>query len=143
MTRSDIVDKLHAQVKEHGYKMTGPRIQVLEYLVSAGGHPGVQEIYDAVKLKQPGTGIATIYRTMELLTRLGLVRALLRYDNRLHYEINWPEEHHHHLICTQCGRVVEFSNCTFQQMSHDIEKTTRFQIHKHTLEAYGLCPQCS
>lgn len=137
------INRLDAVIKEKGYKLTGPRRRILEYLAAADGHPCVQEIYTAVRKVLPGTGLATVYRTLDLLTRLGLARALLLNDNRPRYEINRPGHNHHHLICTGCGKVVEFRRCAFPQIVETIEKETRFRIEKHDLEAYGTCAQCS
>jgi Fur family transcriptional regulator, ferric uptake regulator len=134
---------LQREFKRKGYKLTGPRRQILEYMVKAGRHPDAKEIHAAVKPLLPGIGIATVYRNMDLLVRLGLVRHLPLNDNRLHYEIILAEDHHHHLICTGCGRLEEFANCTFDHLADEIEKATRFLIQKHDLKAYGLCPDCS
>lgn len=130
------------ELRERGYKLTEPRLAILDYLVKHNGHPVIQEIYEGIKRKYPGIGMATVYRTLDLFTAIGLVRVLTLKNSRLHYEINWPRDHHHHLICTACGRVIEFNNCNFKQVAAEIETVTHFTIEEHTLEAYGKCPQC-
>jgi len=129
-------------LRERGYKLTEPRLAILDYLARHDGHPAIQEIYEGIRKKHPGIGMATVYRTLDLFTALGLVRVLTLESSRLHYEINWPHAHHHHLICTACGRVIEFSNCNFQQLAAEIEKAAQFTIEEHTIKAYGKCSQC-
>lgn len=141
---AEMTQKLKEKMKGRGLKLTGPRRRILEFLAENDcGHPSAQEIHAAVNRILPGTGIATIYRTMDLLLKLGLVRALVLNDNRLRYEIDREENHHHHLICTGCRRVEEFTSCTFDHLIGDIENTTRFVVKRHDLEAYGLCPECA
>jgi Fur family ferric uptake transcriptional regulator len=140
---AEAIQKLKEKMKGKGFKLTGPRRKILEYLAENDGHPSAQEIHAAIRQMLPGTGMATIYRTMDLLARLGLVRALVLNDNRLHYEIDRDGDHHHHLICTGCRRVEEFASCTFEHLIGDIESATRFVVKRHDLEAYGLCPDCA
>ncbi|HOB86454.1 MAG TPA: Fur family transcriptional regulator [Bacillota bacterium] len=131
-----------AKLKAEGYRLTGPRRHILEYLAGSGGHPDAQDIYNAVKERYPAVGLATVYRTLELLVKLGLVRTLLLKDQRRRFEIRLPADNHHHLICTRCGTIVEFGHCAFSSILPDLERTTCFSIQGHTLEAYGLCSYC-
>lgn len=131
------------KVRRHGYKLTGPRMAIIEYMMEENGHPDVQEIYEGIRTISPGIGIATVYRTVDLLLRLGILRALTLKDSHIRYEINWPEDHHHHLVCTGCMRITEFGNCNFRLIAGEVEQVSRYKIYEHTLEAYGLCPQCA
>lgn len=140
--RAEAMQFAKERLQSEGFKLTGPRLKILEYLIDASEHPGVNEIYTAVKKQLPGVGTATIYRTVELLTRLGVIRALLFNGARVRYELNRPRDHHHHLICTVCGQVIDFGSCSFQEISAEIEKVTRFSIQEHILQAYGHCPKC-
>ena len=129
-------------LKEKGYRLTGPRLAILRYLAEEKGHPDIPKIYAEIKAECPGIGIATIYRTIELYLHLGIVRVLTLNDNQLRYELNRPEDHHHHLICKACQQIVEIGSCSFQLIAGEIEKVTRFRIDEHNLEVYGLCPKC-
>ena len=129
-------------LKKHGYKITGPRLAVLSFLLETSEHPDIQDIYARVIKIYPGIGIATVYRTLELFTKLRIADVLELADGKQRYEISLPNDHHHHLVCTECRKVVEFGNCNFVKMVEHIEDSTRFKIHSHTTIAYGICPQC-
>lgn len=136
------LEKAKNVLREKGYKLTGPRMAILNYLVREEGHPNVQEIYDGIRSKYPGIGIATVYRTVELLLKAGLMRELVLINNQVRYELNRPGDHHHHLVCKGCGEIAEFGSCNFKSISEEIEGITRFKIEEHTLEVYGRCPDC-
>ena len=137
-----ILELVKSKLRGEGFKLTTPRLAIIEYLVSVSDHPDVQQIYKGMRTEHPGIGIATIYRTLDLLERIGLLKVLKLESGHLRYEITRPGDHHHHLICTGCGQVCEFGDCSFQMIAATIEKKTRFKIRGHSLEAYGLCPRC-
>ncbi len=136
------LEAVKEKMRQKGYKITGPRLAIIRYLTREKGHPDIQEIFEDIRVEKPGIGMATVYRTVSLLLELGILRAITLRGHHLRYELNWPDHHHHHLVCNRCGQVTEFGNCNFQLMSGEIEQVTRFKIEEHALEAYGLCPQC-
>ncbi len=125
-----------------GYKLTRPRLVILDYMAGVSGHPSIQEIYEGILINYSGIGIATVYRTIDLLVEIGYLRALVLLNNQLRYELNLPDDHHHHLICKACGVIREFNSCNFNSISEEIEDTTCFKIEEHNLEAYGYCSDC-
>ncbi len=131
------------ELRQKGYKLTGPRLAIIDYLIRIKGHPGIQEIFEGIRNEEPGIGMATVYRTVDLLCELGILRALTLRNSYLRYELNWPDNHHHHLVCKECDRIIEFGSCNFQLIAREIEIVTCFKIQEHTIEAYGLCPLCS
>lgn len=137
-----LLNQIQDDLKEKGFKITGPRSAIISFLIDTNDHPEIQDIHDEVTKKYPGIGIATVYRTIELLRELKLISIIELLDGRQRYELNLPNDHHHHLVCTDCKRIVEFGNCNFKQLIDDIESSTRFKIDSHTTTAYGLCPQC-
>ncbi len=132
---------LSKQLKTAGYKLTPARRAVLEVLATPGGehlsHPQIlaegQKIY-------PKLGRATVYRTMEVLVKLRLVRPL--YLNEPTQRFVSAEGGHHHLVCSNCGQVVEFEHCTVDQLTSELSATYHFQISSHLLEFHGLCAAC-
>jgi Fur family transcriptional regulator, ferric uptake regulator len=134
---------LTEKLTENGYKITGPRLAILDYLVHEKGHHNITDIYEKIRLKNENIGMATIYRTIDLFLELGIVRVLTLKNSQPCFEVNWPGDHHHHLVCTECGHIIEFGSCNFKLIVGEIEKVTRFRIEEHTLEAYGLCPKCA
>jgi len=93
-------------------------------------------------LKNPDIGLVTIYRTLDLLNELNLVCRVHAPDGRRSYMMRRPTGHHHHLVCSGCGKVVDFTGCALADLEQRLSKETRFDIKGHLLEFYGLCPDC-
>ncbi len=130
-------------LRKNGYKLTLPRLVIIQCLLRNKDHLSIAGIYERICDENPGIGMTTVYRTVDLLLELGIVRILILKNSQPLFELNWPNDHHHHLVCRRCGKVVEFGSCNFKQIAGEIEKVTNFTIEEHTLEAYGLCPKCS
>jgi Fur family ferric uptake transcriptional regulator len=116
-----------------GYKATPQRLAVLS-AIAAGQHQGLEEI----RTRCPEVGMVTLYRTLGLFSELGLVRRL-DLGRGPRYEL--AEDHHHHLICEECGRVTEFERCPVDL--RDLPGVgADFEIRAHSLEVYGRCSAC-
>lgn len=127
-------------VQTAGFKLTPPRQAVLEALESGDGHMTPAEILGRAQAIHPGLGRATVYRTLELLTSLGVVRPIFLGERGVCLTL--AEGGHHHLICSDCGAVIEFDECTVAELEQDLAQRLNFQIRGHLLEFYGLCQQC-
>jgi Fur family ferric uptake transcriptional regulator len=136
-----MTSKLILRLREAGYKITPPRLAVLEVIQREGEHLNPQEILEQVQAIHPQTGRATVYRTLELLTNLGIVRPIYVGDSGPTYIR--AEGGHHHLVCSCCGRVVDFEQCVADSMERDLEERFGFRIQSHLLEFYGLCADCN
>ena len=123
------VGKLRGQ----GYKVTPQRVMVLE-AVSTEQHQSLDEI----RARCPEVGLVTIYRTLDLLWEIGAVRRLDLGDGS-RYEL--AADHHHHLICEECGRVVEFEECPIDVSTLPTPRDG-FEISSHSVEIYGRCAGC-
>ena len=118
-----------------GHKATPQRMSVVGALC-AEQHQSLDEI----RARCPEVGLVTVYRTLDLLSELGLVRRMDLGDDRPRYEI--AEHHHHHLICESCGLISEFEDCPLDQRV--LSRTSPgFQVNSHSLEVYGQCAECS
>ena len=135
-----MTDELIVRLRKAGYKITPPRLAVLEVIQREGEHLNPQEILDQAQAIHPQTGRATVYRTLELLTNLGIVRPIYVGDSGPTYIR--AEGGHHHLVCSSCGRIVDFEQCVADSMERELEERFGFRIKSHLLEFYGLCPQC-
>lgn len=135
-TGNDWADRLRAA----GYKLTPPRLAVLQVIQQEGEHLNPTEILRQAQGIYAGTGRATVYRTLELLTQLGLVRPIYVGENGPTY--THAEGGHHHLVCSHCGKIVDFDQCVADSMQRDLEARFGFQIRSHLLEFYGLCVEC-
>ena len=116
-----------------GYKVTPQRVAVLEAL-AAEQHQSLDEI----RGRCPGVGIVTVYRTLDMLGSLGIVRRLDLGDGA-RYEI--AEDHHHHLICESCGDISEFEECPLDA-ARIPSKGPGFEVRSHSVEVYGRCAFC-
>ena len=122
-------------------RMTGNRQVVLEVLRSTTAHPTAQQVFLAAREQQPQIGFATVYRTLDLLVRHGLVQEVFRdKDGAAHYDANVTR--HDHAICDRCGRIVDVS-APLHALTHAIiERTAGFRIDWHSTVFTGVCADC-
>jgi Fur family transcriptional regulator, ferric uptake regulator len=139
------IELLKGQLKDKGYKLTPQRRAVLDIImVNEGKHLTTEEIYDLVKKECPEIGLATVYRTLQLLEEINLIFKLNLDDGKNRYELVHDEEdhHHHHLICVRCGRVAEVEVDLLEQLEKEIERKYEFDITNHLLKFFGYCNNC-
>ncbi len=134
-------------LREHGLKKTKQRVLVLEALSSRGDkHLTVEEIYEIVKAEFPEIGLATVYRTIQLLLELNLVESVQLGDGYVRYEIGKINERkahrHHHLICLKCGKVISFRDDLLDELEKRIKESVSFQVINHEVKLYGYCETC-
>lgn len=135
------VQELESVLRENGYRLTAARQAILAALVGSGGHHTAEELAAMVNGRTPQVGRMTVYRTLDLLQELGLIRAVYQGSGAAHYVL-MEEGHHHHLLCSRCDAVFEFDECMVQEMEEEIRDRFHFEIQGHLLEIYGLCPGC-
>jgi len=133
--------RLVAKLRQHGYKLTPQRRVVIRAIASNQEHLTPAAIYERVHQDQPNIGLVTIYRTLEILARLKLICELHAGESCRSYTISAPE-HHHHLICSNCGKVIDFPGCELETAQQSLSKQTGFRIDGHLLEFIGLCQAC-
>ena len=136
------LEEAKTMLRRKGYRLTGPRLAILDYMIRLEGHPDVQDIFEGIRSECPDIGVATVYRTVDLLVKAGLMRALVLKNSQVRYELSRPDDHHHHLVCKVCGEIAEFASCNFKAISKEIADLTRFRIEEHNLEVYGRCSDC-
>ena len=128
-------------LQNSGYRLTATRQAIIETLVAGGGHVTADELAEQVRVNAPQVGRMTVYRTLELLSDLGLIRPIFQGTGAAHY-ILLDNGRHHHLICTRCHTVFEFDECVGEEIGKTIGSRYDFIIQGHLLEFYGLCAQC-
>ncbi len=128
-------------LRRHGYKLTPQRRAVIGTIASSPDHLTPAAIYEKVHQERPDIGLVTIYRTLEILARLGLICELHAGGSCRSYTIGAPE-HHHHLICSSCGEVIDFSGYDLSSLEERLSRETGFEIEDHLLEFIGLCQNC-
>lgn len=133
--------RIAATLRRHGYKLTSQRRTVIGSIASSPDHLTPAAIYEKVHQDYPSIGLATIYRTLEILDKLGLICELHAGGSCRSYTIGAPG-HHHHLICSNCGEVVDFSGYDLSSLEKRLSRETGFEIEDHLLEFIGLCQNC-
>lgn len=144
LSASDI-EKFKNNLKEKGYKLTPQRRAIVDNIIkNEGSHLTTEELYDLVKKECPEIGLATVYRTVQLLEDLGVVSKLDLNDGCYRYELVHEDEnhHHHHLICSDCGKVIEVQGDLLEVLEHEIESKYNFKIKNHSVKFYGICNEC-
>jgi Fur family ferric uptake transcriptional regulator len=131
---------LKDHLAKHQLKLTRQREHILNVFLKME-HITAEQMYRMLAKKDPHIGLATIYRTLNLFCEAGLAQARhfgaqTQYDNVSH------KGHHDHLICTGCGKIVEFANCDIEHLQEEVAKRNGFTIQTHKLELYGLCSSC-
>lgn len=133
---------LQNKLNQEGLRLTRPRRAVMEILKCAKVPLSPQSIHQRSLETDEEIGLVTVYRTLDLLAELGLVRRVHGHDECHGYVLASPG-HHHHLICRNCGKAVEFTGeGDLAAMLDRIHHQTGFDIDEHLLQLYGLCPEC-
>ena len=129
---------------QKGLKSTRQRDIILDEFLKAGSHHlSTEELYLKLRRKHPTIGYATVYRTLKLFAECGIA-AECHFSNReTRYEASSGEEHHDHLICTECGAIIEFEDSRIEQLQERVAGEHGFQIVSHRLELFGLCAKCA
>jgi Fur family transcriptional regulator, ferric uptake regulator len=136
--------------RENVCRWTAPRESVLDLLSRKAGHLSAKEIYASLYQTYPGLGLTTVYRTLELLHGLGIVQKVASGDGQSRYEIKsiHPRDHHHHLICTRCGKIVDYRDFVGEELElvkkteQALAKRYDFEIRDHNIEFLGFCKEC-
>lgn len=145
------VDWWQGKFRGCGYRFTVPRGAILDVLSATSRHLSAEDVYVEVHKNHPNIGLTTVYRTLELLIQMGLVSKSDFGDKRARYELNKDREgdnHHHHLVCTKCGRVIDYTEFIddevelLKKTEKGLSKKYDFKITDHLIQFYGLCDKC-
>jgi len=135
---------LREYISTNGLKSSRQRELIADTFFVSGGHLRVDELLEHVKKRDERIGQATVYRTMKLLTECGLAEARQFGDGHTRYEPVAPNEHEHHdhLICTKCGKIVEFLDERIEKLQITVAAAHGFTVTDHKMELYGECTDC-
>jgi len=128
-------------LEEHNLKHTKQREAILATFLEATGHITSEEIHARVRADHPNIGYTTVYRTMKLLCDAGLASERRFDDGVTRYEIE--QEHHDHLVCLRCGKIIEFECAMIEKTQMEIADRYQFRILRHRHELYGHCDACA
>jgi len=135
------VDDMLALLVQAGYSNTRARRAVLQAISEAAGQGSPADLLAEGRRYHHGLGLVTVYRTLDILSSLGVIKKL-HTDGGCHTYAVAGHNHSHHLICKRCQRVLEFEGCDIDRVVEAVERQTGFKVSGHWLEVFGVCPEC-
>lgn len=136
----DIERTLISSLRDKGYKLTPQRLEIIKILARDMSHPGARDILRKVRKAFPRISVSTVYYTIEMMKKEGLIGELEFYDRDNRYDINISD--HINLVCTECGKIADFTG-DVPSFSKAIEKETGFKPASMRFEYYGICRDCA
>lgn len=144
-THSNDISSIKEKLHRAGYKLTPQReVTVQVMLENDTEHLSAEEIYMEVKNKNAGIGLATVYRILEILTELKIINKITFQDGLARYDLNKGDHQHqpHHLLCLNCGKIIEVKEDLLEEIEEDILHRYRFKVSDHRLTFHGICKEC-
>ncbi len=135
------MEGLVAKFRERGYRITPQRLVLLRLLAASENHPSAAQLYERLREQYPTTSLATVYKTLSRMKEMGEVLELGFSDDDNRYDGNEPSPHPH-LICIQCRKIIDPAIAPSRDWAQEVAATTGFQILRHRLDFYGICPDC-
>ncbi|MFZ4453410.1 peroxide-responsive transcriptional repressor PerR [Salibacterium aidingense] len=127
-------------LKNTKVRMTPQRHAILEYLYETMNHPTADDIYKALENKFPNMSVATVYNNLRVFKNVGIVKELTYGDSSSRFDCVTTD--HYHVICSDCGKMVDFHYPGLDEVETLAEHVTGFQVHDHRMEIYGVCEDC-
>ncbi len=141
---AELIKKYKRLLSQNNYKLTPQRNDILKVLIeNKETHFSADRLYKEVQKINPDIGLATIYRNLEIFSELNIVHKLEFESDYKHYElVDMDKEHHHHLICLNCNKILEFSDEDLEKFEKRLEKEYSFLTIDHHIKFYGYCNEC-
>jgi Fur family ferric uptake transcriptional regulator len=136
---------LKAELNDRGWRLTPQRQTILQVFqnLSRGQHLSAEDLYEMLKEEGENISLSTIYRTLKLLSRMGILRELELAEGHKHYEINQPHPyHHHHLLCVRCNKTIEFKNDSVLKIGSKMAEKEGYHLLDSQLTIHAICPSC-
>jgi len=129
-------------IQKSGLRHTAQRDVILEIFLRTEAHLSSEDLYWLVQKEDSSVGHTTVYRTLKLLTEAGLAREVRFGDGKTYYEHHFEHDHHDHMICTECGKVIEFFSAEIEALQDEMADKFGFKPTHHSLRILGLCEDC-
>lgn len=139
MERSDQIERFKVYLTNQGLKYTRQRQAIAEVFFGSTAHLSLVDLLDLAKIQQPSVGYATVYRTMKILAESGLATEHKFAEGNVRYEPTVAGEHHDHLICVTCGRIVEYEDDDIERLQEELARRHGFRVVSHRHEIYAEC----
>ena len=134
--------QIEAKLVAAGHRVTAARREVIVALLACTGHLSADDLYETLHKNGSAIGRMTVFRTLDLLAEIGVVRPIYQGSGAAHFVL-LADGHHHHLVCMQCAQTIEFEDCTIgDTLATQLASRFNFQIGGHLLEIYGVCARC-
>lgn len=134
--------RLNDYIQEKLLKTTRQRTDIADVFFRTGSHLSIEELLELARKKNKKVGYATVYRTLKLLADAGLANERFFGDKIARYEVNEADEHHDHMVCLSCHKIIEFENEEIERLQLLAARSHGFRLVKHRLELYGVCRDC-
>ena len=129
--------------KRKGLKNTSQRALILKTFLSSSSHYSTEDLYLQLRKKNPKIGYATVHRALKLFAECGIAAELDFGDGQTRFEPLMIDQHHDHLVCTECGAIIEFAEPKIEKLQEQVAAKYGFKINRHRHELYGLCADCT
>ena len=132
--------QLITKLREKGFKVTPQRLAICQFVLSSKEHPKVEQVYEAVQKQHPTISLATVYQTLHLLTKIGLLQELGFNGGSSRYDPNISP--HLNIVCKNCGKIQDYESESVMEFLSQIDKELKHRIIGQNLEIYTYCDQC-
>ncbi len=132
----------YSYLRQNGLKKTYQKDLILETFLNTEGHLSVEDIYALVKKRDKKVGVVTVFRTLKSLTACGIAREINLGDGLTRFEHSYHHPNHHHIVCTECHRAIEFVCPELERIQNEIIQKYHFQPIHHRFQTYGVCEDC-
>jgi Fur family ferric uptake transcriptional regulator len=132
----------YSYLRQNGLKKTYQKDLILETFLSNEGHLSVEDIYALVRKKDKKVGVVTVFRTLKSLTACGIAREITLGDGLTRFEHSYHHPYHHHIVCTECHKAIEFICPELERIQDEIIQKYHFKPIHHRFQTYGICEDC-
>jgi Fur family ferric uptake transcriptional regulator len=139
---AQVLQRVRDEARRRNVRWTNQRQAIVETFVSCDDHLTVEELHRRVRLSDPTVSAATVYRTINMLTEIGVALKRQFGSGSAVFERSFGKDHHDHLVCTQCGSITEFHHEIIEKMQEEVAGKHGFELVSHRLELYGSCAVC-
>lgn len=136
-----MAERITEKLRELGYRLTPQRVMIVDAIENSDHHISAEEIYSQVIARYPHMNISTIYRTMDLLKKLGLVTETNLGEGRVRYH-SADKGHHHHLVCQKCGKIIDLDETLLFPLKNALRERHDFEADLRHLAIFGRCLHC-
>ncbi|NPA32541.1 MAG: transcriptional repressor [Aquificae bacterium] len=131
-------------LKKKNMRVTKSRLNLIDLIADYNKHFEIEELVNWISTKSDKkVSRSTVYRTLKLLEEFGAIKEVIKKNNKTIYEFVVGRSHHDHLVCTECGKIIEFVNEDIESLQNEICKRYNFKPTHHRLEIFGLCSECN